>query len=242
MKHRVFILTFSVLTLAACGRTGSTAYIHEALTTDSQSPWAGEFDLQKGEIQFPIRDGRAERLAIVRYPQTSTARRGVTTCLVDIAPERDAALRNEILASLSKSWRKVFEPKKGATEIDLPSDRDFRFDLTSQVVINGPGSFNIKQESLQYRRLCLSREMVRSDGYNGMRILELESAVDEKITYMAFRFKKRSDDPSRNLLLITDRKTERYGQLARNLESVESVFAPIEDGKLGIPVGVYIEN
>lgn len=245
---RLAHVAFSICTafaLNACGLGGeSPAYIHESLTSDSRSPWAGTFDINTGDIQFLSKEDQAPRdLAIARYPEPSRARPGSSTCLVDVAPEKDANIRTELLTQLSRGWHKYFKPNREQQTFPTfdPYYKDFQFDFAGQSAFLS-GTFLAPAESIHYKRLCLSRELIRSDAYNGMRIIELEAQNNEGIAYFAFRFKRRNDDMHRSALLMTHRKYVRYGQIARNLESVDSTFAPISDQALGVPIAVYLEN
>ncbi|MGZ3708848.1 MAG: hypothetical protein ACXWPM_08715 [Bdellovibrionota bacterium] len=208
-----------------------------AKTPDSahfQYTGPGQYQADQGEISFP-KDGPHDSYTLrdTTSPHPSTPRQNYS--MIDVPQETDPVFLKHFLQKLAGKWKRD-RVVKDSIDLGVAGDQ-ITFDQDKHTVTLSAGGFS-NEESISYKRVCISKELYRDDAYFGFRVVEFEADNNEGIAAFGIRLDAPSLGHTYPTLLTTERVYSRWGQRDA-LETVDAVFGTNRNDEAGTRIIVY---
>lgn len=214
--------------LLACGKKELEPYFYEG---------AGQYSQSTGEVKFPGEHALYGKTTVAKYDATERSK----FCAIDTEAETDETAREAFLSELNGTWAidTIKDRDLSKPDADLPTYLKFRFSAaaSSADLYKVGFLFTSEVENIQFKRICVSKELKDPGNYQGFRIVELEAKNNEGIAIFAVKFHQ-SPVRKHPILLMTHRVYTRYGQTS-SLSSESSVFRTSDDGESSVRISVF---
>ena len=223
-----FLLIPSCLGAVGCG-------IHFPSDDSSSQPPPKQIYLYRGEGRYLPSDGE------VRF-QGSQPGSGDSApdlpadersryCAVYAQAEPDDATRSKFLSDLDGQWSRDLDGSDFA-----PFGATFTFSM-SGTSASLSGALFQPMEEIDFKRICLSKP-IEGGRYAGFRVVELEANNNAGVAFFAARFIDAARGRRNPVLLLTERKYERYGA-TDPVKPLESVFSASQEHEGSARLWVY---